>query len=690
MLRRAKPRYWIWGLFLLLLVGVLVVFGTKDRIERDLTKRSVAALSDAGITWATPTFTGLDGLIEGQAPSEKERLKALKVVSNVWGVRVVSDKLLLAPKISPYVWNGRLSKGRIILGGYVPTMDVKQSVVGLATAKFPQERLVEEMKLGSGSEDDSNWFGKVSFGLSQLARTKHGEVKIQDGVFNITCAALDEAGFISLNETFNSPLPLNMTKGSITILPPVVENYFLTLRSDQSSLFIEGVVTDEAQKNKVIKSAKELFPQLTLQNNIKLGSGAPKGWAKAVQLSLTELAKLDEGSVTLQGLTAKIEGTAENKNIANEVRKNVRSSYPTGFKVDDTINIKKPELPVISPFETKIRVENGAVFLSGYVETEEQKQELASSLQETFPNLKLNNQLELGKGSTEKYLDAIKVGIALLPKLTDAQLLLSDDQLSIGGSSKDQEFVTNLDSKPAGLAEEFSWVNGVQYDDSDVRAEEEAAKLQAEKEAAEKEAALKAEAEKLAAEKAEAEKLAAEKEAAEKAAAEKLAAEQAEAENKEPVASEEELAKKRKWLTPEQTAQRLVDLHKESGAVNAKECQLLMNSIVRGSAIRFGVNSSVINASSYDVLSKVHSVASRCTNTVIRVEGHTDSDGSDEYNLELSKRRAQSVVTYLNKLGIPRIRLDTKGYGEKKPVASNGTSSGKGLNRRIEFIVFEN
>ena len=156
------------------------------------------------------------------------------------------------------------------------------------------------------------------------------------------------------------------------------------------------------------------------------------------------------------------------------------------------------------------------------------------------------------------------------------------------------------------------------------------------------------------------------------------------------MASREELAKQRNWLTPEETNKRLEDLHKESGAVNAKECQLLMNSIVRGSAIRFSVNSSVIKPDSFDVLTKVQSVASRCTNTVIRIEGHTDSDGSDAYNLELSKRRARAVIAYLIQQGIPTKRLDAKGYGEKQPVASNGSAQGKALNRRIEFVVFEN
>lgn len=156
------------------------------------------------------------------------------------------------------------------------------------------------------------------------------------------------------------------------------------------------------------------------------------------------------------------------------------------------------------------------------------------------------------------------------------------------------------------------------------------------------------------------------------------------------VTSAQELAEKRNWLTPEQTEKRLDNLFKESGAVNAKECELLMNSIVRGSAINFGVNSSVIDPSSFTILQKVQSVADHCSNTVIRIEGHTDSDGSEGYNLELSKRRARAVISHLIDLGVPANRLDAKGYGEVKPVASNDNSNGKSLNRRIEFVVFEN
>jgi len=77
-------------------------------------------------------------------------------------------------------------------------------------------------------------------------------------------------------------------------------------------------------------------------------------------------------------------------------------------------------------------------------------------------------------------------------------------------------------------------------------------------------------------------------------------------------------------------------------------------------------------------------------NPTIRVEiqGHTDSKGSDEYNLGLSGRRAKSVVDYLvHELGMDPSRLTAKGYGESRPVADNATADGRGINRRVDFLI---
>jgi outer membrane protein OmpA-like peptidoglycan-associated protein len=71
---------------------------------------------------------------------------------------------------------------------------------------------------------------------------------------------------------------------------------------------------------------------------------------------------------------------------------------------------------------------------------------------------------------------------------------------------------------------------------------------------------------------------------------------------------------------------------------------------------------------------------------MLLIAGHTDAAGSDEYNLILSRERAQAVRTYLIEHGIAPDRLIAKGYGEAYPIASNATEAGREENRRSEFI----
>ena len=73
----------------------------------------------------------------------------------------------------------------------------------------------------------------------------------------------------------------------------------------------------------------------------------------------------------------------------------------------------------------------------------------------------------------------------------------------------------------------------------------------------------------------------------------------------------------------------------------------------------------------------------------VEVQGHTDNQGGDEYNLDLSQRRAETVVAYLNLFGITGERLAAKGYGESKPVDTNETEDGRAKNRRVELVSLE-
>lgn len=103
--------------------------------------------------------------------------------------------------------------------------------------------------------------------------------------------------------------------------------------------------------------------------------------------------------------------------------------------------------------------------------------------------------------------------------------------------------------------------------------------------------------------------------------------------------------------------------------------------------VTFAVNSTSITPAMREVLDGVAQSMIDYPNSLIDVMGHTDSTGSDSYNLDLSRRRAESVANYLVSRGVARARIETIGYGEQYPVADNTTDAGRAANRRVEIRI---
>jgi len=103
--------------------------------------------------------------------------------------------------------------------------------------------------------------------------------------------------------------------------------------------------------------------------------------------------------------------------------------------------------------------------------------------------------------------------------------------------------------------------------------------------------------------------------------------------------------------------------------------------------ITFDVNKANIKPESYGTLNDIATVLKENPSVKVKIIGHTDSDGDDALNLDLSKRRAESVKSELSSgFGIDASRMQAEGAGESKPVASNDTPANKAMNRRVEFV----
>jgi len=118
-------------------------------------------------------------------------------------------------------------------------------------------------------------------------------------------------------------------------------------------------------------------------------------------------------------------------------------------------------------------------------------------------------------------------------------------------------------------------------------------------------------------------------------------------------------------------------------------CQEEFKKILASEKIHFQYNKADIKESSFVLLESLVEVAKKCPKDAILVAGHTDSVGSENYNLKLSTNRANAVKEYLITHGISKDRVRAIGYGESRPIADNKTEEGQAKNRRIELNVMD-
>lgn len=106
------------------------------------------------------------------------------------------------------------------------------------------------------------------------------------------------------------------------------------------------------------------------------------------------------------------------------------------------------------------------------------------------------------------------------------------------------------------------------------------------------------------------------------------------------------------------------------------------------SGILFPFNSTALYPAGRENLRKLADILERNPGSEVLVVGHTDNVGSDEYNMDLSRRRAEAAASYLIQQGVSRSRVRTSGRGETEPIASNATEAGRQQNRRVEVAIF--
>ncbi|HWI15714.1 MAG TPA: OmpA family protein [Burkholderiales bacterium] len=104
-------------------------------------------------------------------------------------------------------------------------------------------------------------------------------------------------------------------------------------------------------------------------------------------------------------------------------------------------------------------------------------------------------------------------------------------------------------------------------------------------------------------------------------------------------------------------------------------------------SVSFATGSAMLDTRLHPTLDKVAATLNEYPATTVNVVGHTDSSGDAQANMDLSRRRADAVASYLSQRGVDRSRIAVEGKGQTQPVADNATEAGRAQNRRVEMLI---
>ena len=136
-----------------------------------------------------------------------------------------------------------------------------------------------------------------------------------------------------------------------------------------------------------------------------------------------------------------------------------------------------------------------------------------------------------------------------------------------------------------------------------------------------------------------------------------------------------------------QDLEKSLKAERDSGAANVVKLPGDVIKITMTSQTAFDSASSTIKPGFAPTMDKLANVVTQYGKTTVTVVGHTDSDGSTDYNQQLSQRRAQAVIEYFESKNVNPQRLAALGRGETEPIADNKTDAGRRANRRVELLV---
>ena len=553
-----------------------------------------------GYFWANVQTYGLQVILEGDAPSEAERFRALAAAGMVVeAARVIDNFTILdrkppvAPKFSVEILRNDTS---ISLIGLIPTSAnntnfrnrILRIADGLPVADF--------METADYPEPDT-WSSAISYALLALERLKRSKISVGEDRVKVVAIGDSSKQKYKLFEELTRRTPEGIKSDiSISAPRPVITPFTLRFRITPDGASFDACSADSPKAAKRILNAAKLAG---LKNNAtcRQGLGVPSPmWGKAAALSITALAKLGGGSVTLSDADVTLTATeGTDPKIFDKITSRLDVDLPEVFALTRVLLVEAVEVDgqEAPPEMIATLSPEGQVQIRGFVNNAWAKRTLETFAYAIFGSEDVFLYTKLREDLPNNWLVRIMASLDALGKLNSGLVNVTPSSISLSGltgSTASKTQISQILLDKIGNAVEFEL--DVSY-----------------------------------------------------------------LEQLDPLAQ------------------------MQSGP----ECVDEISTLVANNKITFEPGSTTLDNNSQNTIDAIAEVFSRCLEAPIEIGGHTDSQGREEMNLNLSQSRADAVLNALRSARVKLKTLSSLGYGETNPIADNATEAGREANRRIEF-----
>ncbi len=630
---------------------------------------------------------------------------------------------ILPAAAESFAWTAAFEGDGVTVFGFVPDEAVKQRIAATVDELFPGTVLADRMRVAAGPDGATPraWIAGSTFALEQLARLQSGRVLMTPGNLTVNGTATDPGTFDLINDALSVP-PEGFEVVRSAITPATVQDFAWEAVLSNDTIRIGGYAVSVEARNELVELFVDARAGSVVESTVQVAGGPldEDAFDALTEYAADLLGLFSEGRVVLSGARLSVSGTARDVDAFKEASEALEE-FPDGVTRGD-VELRPAAIGVLTWTATRDREQ---VALDGFVPSEAVRRSVRAAAEQAVPDGSVDDRMEIAEGGAEAAIwgNATEFALRQLGRMTRGQVRLSGTDFSIQGVAPDfAAYEAILEEVPGALPGGLQlaganilppvlspYVWGAKRDPASIVLSGHVPSDEVRREVTEfarsRFAGVTVTDEMKLASGAPDAMLEAVGVAF--AALGKLTQGAVSLVDRRLTLTGETVSEEERNSADQLIAGQLPTGYSGSSSIRVavpqpepplpgrsdagagEDCQQALNTILAEKTIQFEVNSANIRQASFAVLDRLVSAANGCPQSRIEVAGHTDADGPEDYNRQLSQQRAESVVRYLIGAGVAETRLTAVGYGESQPVASNDNDAGKARNRRIEFTVLQ-